>query len=304
MWYQKKQDKNEKEFNLLADHQATKLFLVLYFNDFCFDWQLSKKFNIKRSQIQDITEKLDELGLISFRLLSELSEELQEAIMKVTPNFQKIYNENPKTIIITPYGKSEGKAIIEEIVRKANTHQGLADNLNEINKWSASFRKVKKQILKEERIEFPRLIKHPNGIIQEKITKAQIKKLAYLKEHFHNFRNEKKAGTSIVKTKKQELDFHREAKLDLETGKDYRGIYSHLNNYELDKLSEPLKNSEVRKLDQENKREVKQKLKEAYNYRDIETKRICNEWVSTKEDELNYSQGLDYLNYLGEIIEK
>ena len=247
----RKQDYVKKEKDVLKDFQAQKFYLMLYFNDYAFEWQLTKQLNLTKKQIQTYSEELNKKGLISFRLLSELSDNMQEAIMKLTPDFSKIYRQNPKVFIITPEGKLQGKEKLSDFIKEAKENQGIYDLIKQLKVYSESFRIIKKQIMKEEKEILPkpilnkttgktgRLVKYPDGTIIEQYNDAYKQLLIELKV------NQKE--TALVPVDKINKDLIAlEVDEELKTKRDeYQGLYKHLTQIERDNLNQEVPDKET-----------------------------------------------------------
>lgn len=163
--------RENKNKDILREFQAKKFFLFLHFRDYAFEWELKKRMNLTQKQIQIYSEELNKRGYISFRTFTELSENLQECIMETTPDFNKVWSQDPKVYIITPEGKEQAKDYLAEFLKEARTNQGVYDLVQQLQTYSKSFRLKKKEIIQKENSMTPRLIKLPNGTIFEKNTK-------------------------------------------------------------------------------------------------------------------------------------
>ena len=163
---------SNKEENILSEFQAKKFFLFLHFRDYAFEWELKKRMNLTNSQLQRYSEKLNELGYISFRTLSSIEDTvLQECIMQTTPDFKKLWDSDAKLYVITPEGKEQGKKYLAEFLRQAKTNQGVFDLVKQLNLHSSSYRKKYKELKALEESTIPRLVKTPEGISYLRNTK-------------------------------------------------------------------------------------------------------------------------------------
>lgn len=295
---------NKKQLNLVKDFQACKFFLTLHFCDFAFEWQLIKQHNLTKSQIQKYSELLNERGFISFKLLSELSENMQEAILKIIPDFAKVYGNNPKVYIITPEGKKEGKKIVEDILRNNSSNQGLYFLIMQLAEFSKNFREVKKKILYEENNLLEREVIFPNGI---KIIKNTNKKIGLLSE-IKQFKRDQveelsssKGNLPISTGNKQDLTIAQEIKQELNKNIEYDGIYSHLTNHEIEKLSNGVTLSEEKQIEKEYKKEISETLKQQYSTQsvDYEVLRYQGKTLTKEQKEKIFDEGMDFLNSLG-----
>jgi len=293
--------------DITKDFQCSKMFLTLHFNDFAFDWQLIKQHNLTKGQIQKYAEKLNELGLVSFRLLSELSSNMQEAIMSITPDFTKIYSQNPKVYIITPAGKTKWKKIVTNILKNIGANQGLYDLVQQLMKWSKSFRTVKQKIISEEKDNYFRIVKFPNGDIIEKDTKKKIDLLVAVKQ----VKMSQSTGTDLVlNDKNSELMLIQEVKEELKNKKKcYNGIYSNLNSAEISNLTEfvvkdnqTFTNSEGKSQFKISKKEEKIKLEHekelnVRGHRELLIMQGVN--INQVEKDKIFNEGMNFLNNLG-----
>jgi len=239
--------------------QRDKLFLALYFNDYAFEWQLKKKYNLTTSQIQKFSEELNIQGLISFRLLSELSEALQEIIMKTTPDYAKVYNENPKVYIITPNGKLKGKEVINLLLKDIHSNQGLYDFVKQLSDNTKSYRYLKQIILKEEKSIRYRRIKFPNGVMIDRPSKALLDMKVQRRLMSKNSKSNQLVISSSSPTYLTEL---KQLKLDMkkDRGVIYKGEYSHLTTNELSEfMSKPVNLKEI-KLSKDDEIELSHKV--------------------------------------------
>jgi len=291
---------NKKEFtseDLIKDYQSMKLFTILYFNDFCFEWQLIKKFNLSKSQVQKTSENLDKLGFLSFRLLSELSETMQEAILKITPNFDKIYKENPKVYVITPNGKKEGKDLISKTLKASLGNQGFYDFLQEVNRWSESFRVTKRKIKVEEESSLYRLITFPNGVTMEKPTKKFLNLLTEINLALRvSGRNKDKL---LVQNDKNSFlaiqeEVRRQLRRQLNTNQEYTGIYSYLTQSDIIELTREVSAKEGQDLERETKREAK----EIRGKKDLTWEVMRSRKVDPLLMEEDFNKGLSFLDGL------
>lgn len=264
-YYYNRNKKTNKEFSINdipKNFQCAKFFLTLHFTDFVFEWQLIKQHNLTKTQIQKFSENLNKLGLISFRLYSELSENMQEAIMKMTPDFEKIYSQNPKIYIITPEGKKAGKKIITEILKDIYANQGLYDLVQQLSQSSLNFRKLKKQIIQEEKRLIPRQVKFPNGIIIEKNTKAYINLLETKKSLKIKATSDRGNELDIIKCN---LSVQDQVKEDLRKENSvYNGIFKHLTTSELETIMKPIKDKDIQ-LSKKEENELLNRVEELNN---------------------------------------
>ncbi len=235
MRYNKYTSKNNREFSvedIKTDKQCLRLFLSLHFNDFQFEKDLVELYNLTKGQIQKYSEKLSGLGFVSFRRFSELDENMQEAIMKFTPDADKFYKQNQKAYIITPLGKTQGKGILQGALEESRTNQALYDLINQISIKTKLYRSTKQKIVAKEKMFGSREIKLPNGItfVRNTMLKQQLLKSMALKRL-----NVRSGNSLVLKDMSNNLVLQSEIKqevLKMEQ-KEYTGMYSHLTQAEL-----------------------------------------------------------------------
>lgn len=287
----RKNSYKKKEKEILNDFQAQKFYLMLYFNDYAFEWQLTKQLNLTKKQIQTYSEELNKQGLISFRLLSELSENMQEAIMKLTPDFSKIYQQNPKVYIITPEGKTQGKEKLSEFVKQAKDNQGIYDLIKQLKVYSESFRITKNKILKEEKSLIDRKVKFPDGTIIERPTQAYKNLLIELKIN-------EKQNALVLKDINRDL-IALEVDNELKTKRDeYTGLYSYLTAIEIEKLNEEANEKDL-KLTKEEEKHLKEKILNLEKESHKEVLLMQGAKINKQEADRLNQEAEDFLNRLG-----
>ena len=163
---------------LLQNYNLTKLFLILHSNIYVFDWELKKKYNLLPGNIQKYTIILEQMGYLSYNLLSELDLNIMETILKTSPDADKIYRENPKVYTITSTGRREGREIVTKILQDTKTHESWHLLVKDLMERSRSRRIVLAKIQQEEKTQvfrkldipgFPITLKIPSKIVRQSL---------------------------------------------------------------------------------------------------------------------------------------
>jgi hypothetical protein len=156
--------------NFHEDIGACKFFTLIYLNEYCFDWDLKSRFKFKTADITKYSDLLNDLGIIEYRLYSELDHIRQDVIRETTPDFDKFYKRNDTTYIQTQYCKQNGKTLFNLIIQTHKENRGFFNFITRVGELQKAFKLKIKEILEIEKTQDVRLVKFTEGVIVEQLT--------------------------------------------------------------------------------------------------------------------------------------
>lgn len=168
--------------NFHEDVEACKFFTLIYLNEYCFDWDLKARFKFNAKNIEKYSTLLCDLGIIDYRLYSELDHIRQDVIRETTPDFDRFYKKNDTTYIQTEYCKTEGQDLFNLIIQTHKENRGFFNFITRVAELRKAFKLKIQEITEIEKNDDVRLINFRNGVIVEQDThKKKLRDLELLK---------------------------------------------------------------------------------------------------------------------------
>jgi hypothetical protein len=306
-YYRKKKTTNTNrpltDDDFINDNQLLRFFMALHFNDFTFERNLVNQYNLTKGQIQKYSERLNREGLLIFDTFSELEENDQEAILKMTPDFDKFYARNPKCYAITPEGKEKGKQLLRKALEISQTNPAIKHLITQVSKTTKTYRTNKKRITKQEQSLLDRTLTTPSGVTyqRESLAKQNAKKLVYETLQELKLSSKKQELLSSGKTEvtiKQELSiipYEEKKQEELREKTYYNGIYAGDSNAMI-QAQEEVKNKDIRELKKETCKELKElHEKRDFTYEAMRYKGLTMNWYDKQkvhEEAMNFLDNL------------
>lgn len=256
--YKKKKDLNQDSF--IDDHQLFRFFISIYFNDVQFESSLIQNYNLTKSQIQKYSEFCTKLGYISLRNFSQLSDNMQEAIIKMTPDFKKFYARNEKAYIITPQGKEDGKELLTKALKQAHNNQSLQDLIRQLNFQAQTYRSIKKDILEKEKLMADRQIITADGIKYLRMSNAK----RQLKQDIFELRHQKESNNTQLTIKNNTSlakAFEDSLRCEAKQRTEYQGLYANIPAQELNNIMREVNDKDIEKLKKEDSKMAKEYMR-------------------------------------------
>lgn len=263
---------NQFKKEILNKSEYIKALLVIGIKDFTWRNELENDYNMSNNHVSLFLNSMKYNGLVAHKLLSELDNIQFEAITK-TRNIN-FFSKTDKVsiLVLTNKGKEFTKEVLQSASKLFSTRDDLRLVYNEVTKKSKTYKDIVNNILDEENTFFERDITYANGIkiIRDTQRAKDVKRIAFEvrkqnlleKQTQGLITSQENKQLAIIEDKGHDL-INYEEKPDITKGckTNYKGIYSHLTTSEVEDLSEGVTNQEVKDIEKQYQKDLKDHIK-------------------------------------------